>query len=146
MIQDAQTTNVSPTPFDRFSLPDESGRFGPYGGSFVPETLSHPLRELNDAYLDARKDPEFQSELDQMLRCFAGRPTELYGAERLSDRLGGERFTSSGKTCCIPEPTRSTMPSAKPCLPSEWARSDHCRDRSRTTWDRNCVGMRSFRF
>ena len=90
MIQEAQNTN--PTPFDRFSLPDESGRFGPYGGSFVPETLSHPLRELNDAYLDARKDPEFQSELDQMLRCFAGRPTELYCAERLSDRLGGAKI------------------------------------------------------
>ena len=92
MIQEAKTTNATSTPFDRFSLPDESGRFGPYGGSFVPETLSHPLRELNDAYLDARKDPEFQSELDQMLRCFAGRPTELYCAERLSDRLGGAKI------------------------------------------------------
>ena len=50
MIQEAQNTNATSTPFDRFSLPDESGRFGPYGGSFVPETLSHPLRELNDAY------------------------------------------------------------------------------------------------
>ncbi len=92
MIQEAQNSNATPTPFDRFSLPDKSGRFGPYGGSFVPETLSHPLRELNDAYLDARKDPEFQRELDQMLRCFAGRPTELYCAERLSDRLGGAKI------------------------------------------------------
>ena len=90
MIKDAQATTAPP--FDRFSLPDESGRFGPYGGSFVPETLSHPLRELNDAYLEAKKDPEFQSELDQLLRCFAGRPTELYFAERLSNRLGGAKI------------------------------------------------------
>ena len=92
MIKDTQTTTVPPTPLDRFSLPDESGRFGPYGGSFVPETLSHPLRELNEAYLAAKQDPEFQHELDQLLRCFAGRPTELYFAERLSNRLGGAKI------------------------------------------------------
>ena len=44
---------------DRFSLPDERGRFGPYGGSFVPETLAHPLSELNEAYLEAQKDKNF---------------------------------------------------------------------------------------
>jgi len=45
---------------DRFSLPDEKGRFGPYGGSYVPETLCHPLKELNDSYLEAKADPSFQ--------------------------------------------------------------------------------------
>ena len=44
---------------DRFSLPAERGRFGPYGGSFVPETLAHPLSELNEAYLEAQKDKNF---------------------------------------------------------------------------------------
>ena len=73
MIQEAKTTNATSTPFDRFSLPDESGRFGPYGGSFVPETLSHPLRELNDAYLEARKDPEFQVSL---IKCFVALPAD----------------------------------------------------------------------
>jgi len=60
----------------RFELPDSSGRFGPYGGSFVPETLYHPLSELNDAYLSAKKDPSFQQELKCLLKEFAGRPTE----------------------------------------------------------------------
>lgn len=77
---------------DRFSLPDEKGRFGPYGGSYVPETLSHPLRELNDAYLDARKDPEFEKELSHLLRTFAGRPTELYFAEQLTKEMGGAKI------------------------------------------------------
>ncbi|HAE12041.1 MAG TPA: tryptophan synthase subunit beta [Opitutae bacterium] len=78
--------------FDRFSLPDASGRFGPYGGSFVPETLSHPLRELTDAYGKAKADPAFQEELDLLLRTFAGRPTELYFAKRLTKRLGGAKI------------------------------------------------------
>jgi len=78
--------------FDRFSLPDASGRFGPYGGSFVPETLSHPLRELTDAYGKANADPAFQEELDLLLRTFAGRPTELYFAKRLTKRLGGAKI------------------------------------------------------
>ena len=56
---------------DRFSLPDDRGRFGPYGGSYVPETLSHPLRELNDSYLAAQKDSAFQQELDFLLKSFA---------------------------------------------------------------------------
>ena len=77
---------------NRFSLPDENGRFGPYGGSYVPETLSHPLRELNDAYLDARKDPEFEKELSHLLRTFAGRPTELYFAEQLTKQMGGAKI------------------------------------------------------
>ena len=77
---------------DRFSLPDAKGRFGPYGGSYVPETLYHPLRELNDAYLEAKSDPSFKQELDQLLREFAGRPTELYFAERLTQEIGGAKI------------------------------------------------------
>jgi tryptophan synthase beta chain len=92
MIKEARTSTSGFIPIDRFSLPDASGRFGPYGGSFVPETLSHPLRELNDAYLEAKKCPEFREELDRLLRSFAGRPTELYFAERLSKRLGGAKI------------------------------------------------------
>jgi tryptophan synthase beta chain len=62
---------------DRFSLPDASGRFGRYGGVFVPETLMTALEELGAAYEVARKDPAFQSELRAHLKEFAGRPTEL---------------------------------------------------------------------
>ena len=92
MITDTSTLSKSKSSFDRFSIPDKNGRFGPYGGSFVPETLSHPLRELTEAYEEAKIDPNFNKELSSMLRSFAGRPTELYYAERLSQSLGGAKI------------------------------------------------------
>jgi tryptophan synthase beta chain len=73
------------------SLPDAKGRFGPYGGRFVPETLMHPLQQLEEEYFRARKDPEFQRELEYYLREFCGRPTPLYFAERLTRELGGAK-------------------------------------------------------
>ena len=92
MIKTKETLHPKFENVDRFSLPDEKGRFGPYGGSFVPETLSHPLRELNEAYLEARKDPTFANELSKLLRTFAGRPTELYFAEQLTKQRGGAKI------------------------------------------------------
>jgi tryptophan synthase beta chain len=73
-------------------VPDENGRFGPYGGRYVPETLMHPLMELEEEYAHVQKDPEFQSELDYYLREFCGRPTPLYFAERLTNDLGGAKI------------------------------------------------------
>ena len=70
-------------------VPDSRGHFGPYGGKFVPETLMHPLEELEAAYLEARRDPGFQSDLDGLLRHYSGRPTPLTLAGRLSRQLGG---------------------------------------------------------
>ena len=72
--------------------PDEKGRFGPYGGRYVPETLVAPLEELERAYDAARKDPTFQKELDYLLKNFAGRPTPLQFASRLTEHLGGPRI------------------------------------------------------
>jgi tryptophan synthase beta chain len=72
--------------------PDTSGHFGPYGGRFVPEVLMAPIEELEKAYLEARQDPAFQAELAQLLATFAGRPTPLYYARRLSECLGGARI------------------------------------------------------
>jgi tryptophan synthase beta chain len=92
MINTTDQLNTNPNQVDRFSLPDGKGRFGPYGGSFVPETLSHPLRELNESYLAAQKDPAFQCELDNLLTTFAGRPTELYFAEQLTKEMGGAKI------------------------------------------------------
>ena len=69
-------------------LPDVAGRFGPYGGRYAPETLVHPLRELEEEYF-RQQDPEFQRELDYYLREFVGRPTPLYHAQRLTED-GGE--------------------------------------------------------
>ena len=83
---------VESAKIDRFSLPDKSGHFGPYGGMYVPETLMTALYELSDAYSDASRDPDFKSELDRHLKNYAGRPSELYFAERLTEELGGARI------------------------------------------------------
>jgi tryptophan synthase beta chain len=72
------------------SVPDSLGRFGPYGGRFVPETLMSPLLELEEAWRSARADPAFLKEFDHYLRTFAGRPTPLYRADNLSARLGAK--------------------------------------------------------
>src|SRR6516164_3949873 len=68
------------------------GRFGPYGGRYVPETLMVPLYELERAYELAKSDTTFQSQLSTLLRDFAGRPTPLYFAERLTAHLAGPRI------------------------------------------------------
>ena len=68
------------------------GRFGAYGGQFVPETLMTPLAELEEAYELAKNDPEFQKELDYYLKQYVGRETPLYFAERLTARLGGAKI------------------------------------------------------
>jgi tryptophan synthase beta chain len=73
------------------SEPTSSGHFGPYGGKFVPEVLMSPLEELENTFFEARKDSSFQAELDDLLHNYAGRPTPLYYARRLSEHLGGAR-------------------------------------------------------
>lgn len=72
--------------------PDARGRFGAYGGRYVPETLMAPLEELERAYAGARADAKFQTEVDDLLRNFAGRPTPLQFGERLTQHLGGARI------------------------------------------------------
>jgi tryptophan synthase beta chain len=72
--------------------PDFHGRFGPYGGQYVPETLMAALAELVTEYEAARGDPAFQSEYAALLRDFVGRPTPLYFASRLTERAGGARI------------------------------------------------------
>jgi tryptophan synthase beta chain len=74
------------------NFPDERGRFGPYGGRYVPETLMAPLEELERGYAAARADAAFASRLDDLLHNFAGRPTPLQFAERLTAHLGGPRI------------------------------------------------------
>jgi len=81
-----------PNPSDLTSFPDQHGHFGPYGGRFVPETLMTALLELETAYGEARKDPMFRNELSALLQEFAGRPTPLYFAERLTKELGGAKI------------------------------------------------------
>jgi tryptophan synthase beta chain len=73
------------------SSPDEAGHFGPYGGRFVPEALVAALDELTAAHLAAKSDPGFVAELDRLLTTYAGRPTPLTDARRLSGHVGGAR-------------------------------------------------------
>ena len=74
------------------AAPDANGHFGPYGGRYVPETLMHPLQELEEEYFRSQKDPAFQREFEYYLKEFCGRPTPLYFAERLTRELGGARI------------------------------------------------------
>ena len=73
-------------------MPDGRGRFGAYGGRYVPETLMAPLEELERAYEEARADGKFQTQLDELLKNFAGRPTPLQFAPRLTEHLGGAKI------------------------------------------------------
>jgi tryptophan synthase beta chain len=73
-------------------LPDARGHFGPYGGVFVAETLTHALEELRQAYDSARRDPAFEAEFRYELKHYVGRPSPVYHARRLSEKLGGAQI------------------------------------------------------
>ncbi len=83
------STITSPAPLAASNTP---GRFGAYGGRYVPETLMAALLELDHAYEEAQADPAFHAELDGLLKDYVGRPTPLYFAKRLSETLGGARI------------------------------------------------------
>ena len=74
------------------SVPDEAGRFGQFGGRYVPETLMQALVQLTDEYAAAKRDPKFQAELDYLLKNYVGRPNPLYFAERLTKKCGGAKI------------------------------------------------------
>ena len=75
-----------------YNLPDAHGHFGPYGGTFVAETLSHALDELRDAYAHYQHDPEFIKEYEYELKHFVGRPSPIYHAARLTEHCGGAQI------------------------------------------------------
>jgi tryptophan synthase beta chain len=85
---------------DSYQMPDAEGHFGPYGGRFVPETLMHPIQELIVAYEKSKLDPEFQRELDYLLKTYVGRPTTLMFARRLTEHLGGARIYLKREDLC----------------------------------------------
>jgi tryptophan synthase beta chain len=84
---------------NRYTLPDEKGYFGRFGGRYVPETLIPALEELTDAYLQLRDDPDFQRELNYYLITFAGRPTPLYFALNLSNATGHQVYLKREDLC-----------------------------------------------
>ncbi|MEE3248850.1 MAG: pyridoxal-phosphate dependent enzyme, partial [Chloroflexota bacterium] len=73
-------------------FPDDRGRFGDFGGKFIPETLMAAVSELDDAYQAAKVGPEFQERLEHLLHTYAGRPTALYFAENLTRACGGAKI------------------------------------------------------
>ena len=89
------------------NLPDAQGHLGQYGGRYEPETLMHPLQELEAEYFRAQHDPEFQKELSYYLTEFVGRPTPLYYAERLGKE---DRWPTLREGCvgglAVPDPRR----------------------------------------
>ncbi len=94
--------STKPTSADHTAghLPDPLGHFGPYGGRYVPETLMAALEILAEAYDAARQDPVFQDEVTYTLRQYVGRPTPLYLARRLTERLGGPRIYLKREDLC----------------------------------------------
>ena len=82
------------------SIPDTKGRFGPFGGVFVPEILVPVVDELVEAYAEARQDPAFQTDLDGLLSDYVGRPTPLTFADRLTEQLGGARIYLKREDLC----------------------------------------------
>ncbi len=82
------------------AIPDKRGRFGQYGGRYVPETLMPAILELEQAYLKARKDRRFQAEFEYYLKHYVGRPTPLYFAARLTKKLGGAKIYLKREDLC----------------------------------------------
>jgi tryptophan synthase beta chain len=82
------------------NIPDKKGHYGIYGGKFAPETLMPALAELETAYLAAKKEKEFQEELEFYFREFIGRPTPLYFAKRLTEHLGGAKIYLKREDLC----------------------------------------------
>ena len=91
---------MKPLAVDPAALPDADGHFGRFGGRFVPETLMAPLMELERAFHAARKDTRFRRRLGDLLRHYAGRPTPLYFAERLTRHVGGARIFLKREDLC----------------------------------------------
>jgi tryptophan synthase beta chain len=89
-MKSSLASSIEPKPMPEY--PDQRGRFGPYGGMYIPEVLVPAVRELSQAYQEAKCDPLFKEELDILLKDYAGRPTPLYEAKQLSQHLGGARI------------------------------------------------------
>src|SRR6184192_3989157 len=99
------------------------GRFGAFGGQYVPETLMSALGELEDMWHEAKADPQFQLELAGHRRAFIGRPTPIYAATRLSEHFGGTHIHFKREDLCHTGAHKLNNAVARRCWPCAWARS-----------------------
>lgn len=99
-----------------------NGRFGVHGGQYVPETLMNAIIELEEAYNHYKADPDFQHELTQLLNDYAGRPSRLYYAEKMTKDLGGTKIYLKREDLNHTARTRSTTCSVRRCSPKRWAK------------------------
>lgn len=96
----AATTRIQLMSPSTYSAPDHAGKFGEFGGKFIPETLVQNAAALEEAYIQAKNDPKFQQTLDRLLADYVGRPTPLYHAEGLSAKCGGARIYLKREDLC----------------------------------------------
>src|SRR5208337_4558053 len=134
-FEQGQSNSIAP-PSRQQLWPDARGRFGEFGGRYVPETLMHPVEELEQAYQATRSDAKFQAELAHLLKHFAGRPTPLFHARRLTEHLGAAQIYLKREDLCTRAPTRSITAWGRACSPGEWARREWWRKPARgsTAW------------
>ena len=96
-------------------MTNKKGRFGIHGGQYIPETLMNAVTELEEAYDYYKNDPKFNQELTELLNEYAGRPSRLYYAEKMTRDLGGAK---------IQEPIKSITYWGRLCLQKKWERRD----------------------
>ena len=99
------------------------GRFGIHGGQYIPETLMNAMLELEEAYKKYKDDPEFNRELTELLNEYAGRPSRLYYAKRMTEDLGGAKIYLKREDLNHTG-ARSTMLSVRCSLQNEWVRQE----------------------
>ena len=103
-------------------MSNPNGRFGVHGGQYVPETLMNAIIELEEAYNYYKANPDFQNELTQLLNDYAGRPSRLYYAEKMTKDLGGAKIYLKREDLNHTARTRSTTCSVRRCSRKRWAK------------------------
>ena len=142
-----QKSNPDPehVPADSLAVVRPSaGRFGIYGGRYVPETLMAALDELERHYEKAKQDPAFQSRLDELLRTYAGRPTPLFFAQRLTETAGrGENLSQARRSAAYRRAQDQQLPGTGAAGRAHGQAARHRRDRRRAAWRGHRHGMRA---
>lgn len=103
-------------------MTNPKGRFGIHGGQYIPETLMNAVIELETAYDHYKNDPDFNRELSELLNEYAGRPSRLYYAEKMTRDLGGAKIYLKREDLNHTAPTRSTTCWARRFSPGRWGR------------------------